>query len=84
MVIASSLLADFDKDCDDNSEEKSRCSQITAGVVSFTFYNGNHQQPAQHVHFLLFTLVHICFKTARLVHTGDFTSFHLESDLIST
>mgnify|MGYP002803572709 CR=1 FL=1 len=36
MLVASSLLADFDRaDCDDeeNSDVKSQCSQITAGVV---------------------------------------------------
>ena len=38
MLIASSLLAKFDADCDEkNYNGKSRCSQITAGVVSFTF-----------------------------------------------
>ena len=36
MLIASSLLAKFDADCNDekNSNGKSRCSQITAGVVT--------------------------------------------------
>ena len=39
MLVASSLLADFDQKCTDEEKPKdrSRCSQLTAGTVSFAF-----------------------------------------------
>ena len=57
MLIASSLLADFDnRDCDDGKNaaknETSRCSQLTAGAVSFTSFKKSNNSFATLLQFL--------------------------------